>query len=151
MFARIFKYCELSWPALTELKAWLRKSTTFNTFDMSMFANPALRVATATDASGNTIAYCPVESCFLISAYAVNPKATEAEATLAGDEIDAMLESEGQRAGISKCLIVLPPNHPGLPLDEFREVRVYERRIPLGVRSGGIPCYNQTQATHFLN
>jgi hypothetical protein len=147
--ATLFRLCEMSWQARTELKSWFKQSRTFSTFAMSAFANPSLLVASATNERG-TVCYCPVEKCFLVSSYCVKPEATEREAQLAGDHIDAMLEREAQRAGVSKIMIVLPMDCPA-PEGEWEHVRVYQRKVSQAVATGGIDISAQSQATRYLN
>lgn len=150
MFARIFKMCEMSWAALTELKAWSKRSASFNGIDRETFTNPSLRIASATNSDGETVCYCPVETVFMVSAYALKPTATPAEAHAAGDAIDAELEKMAQRNGVNKFLICVPDGCPALPEGEWKKVSVYERKIPQTVTMHGIGCSATSQAT-FIN
>lgn len=152
--ATLLRWFELGWDARTELKAWLRQSRAFNSFDPECFNNAALRIASATNANGQAVAYCPIETAFVVNGYALNPNATPEDARKAGDYIEATLDREAQRAGVSKLLLVVPADHPSLAtLDgwaDFREVRVFERRIPQSVVMGGV-AYNAQSLTAHIN
>src|ERR1700691_209409 len=115
--ATLLRYCDLYRPALTQLRSWMKRSTSFNCLDLESFSATSLRVASATNEAGETVCYCPIETVLMVSAYAVNPSATPEQAQRAGDAIDRQLEWHAQQAGIQKMLIVLPKDHPGLPLD----------------------------------
>jgi hypothetical protein len=138
--ATIFKYFELSWPSRIQLKSWLTVSKSFNDFDAENFNSPTLRIAKATNEQGKPVVFVPFETVFLLSAYAVSPQATPIEAQRAGDEIDREIAVQAQRNGISKMLLVLPRDSPALPKGEWREVRVYERKIPNAVNLHGVGC-----------
>src|SRR5437660_515592 len=153
--ASLRKFWELSWADRCNLKAWLLKSTTANTFDMETLNNPSILVASAINAMGEAVVYCPVQKVFLISGFAVSPTATEAQAHAAGDLIDAELERQAHLAGVSKMLILVPADHPSLQnseWDDFKEVRVFERKFPQTVGTGGIRLHkaNSLLAT-FIN
>src|SRR6266851_2729331 len=92
MKATILRMGEMPFPMLTQLKAWLQRS--FNGGDIDN--SPSLRVAFATNENNEVVTYAPVQQVFLISHYAVNPTATEAEARRAGNEIDLLLEAEAR-------------------------------------------------------
>jgi len=153
--ATVLRYCDMSWSALTELKAWLRLSKSFNTLDVACFNSPSLKVATATSAEDRALAYCPVETAFIISGYAISPEATPSEAEQVGNDIEDALEREAQRTGMSKLLLMVPADHPRLKdLDgwsDSKEVRVFERRIPPSVAMGGDVSYTWLQAIRHLN
>jgi hypothetical protein len=127
--ATLLRMSELSWESLTKLKAWMKMSASFNSFDGENFNSPSLKIAQASDANGTPVVFCPVETCFLVSAYAVSPNVTPLEAQHAGDVIDAEIARHAQRNGISKMLIVVPKDYPALQDGEWKEFRVYERRI----------------------
>src|SRR5438445_13275940 len=91
MKATLMRWCQLSWGQRVELKAWAKRSKSFSSFDVSEFENPLLKVATATNATGETVVYCPVQTCFLVNAFVVSPSATPEEATSAGDLLDSEL------------------------------------------------------------
>jgi hypothetical protein len=153
--ARIFKYCDISWKDLCNLKAWSKRSASFNSFPPENFSNPNLKVAVATDSDGEVVCMTPIETCFMVSAFLVSPNATPEEAAIAGDSIDAALAASATRAGVSKMLIVLPDHikFQGKDFGDFRTVRVYERNFPLTVNSGGTRLHetNSLQATKYLN
>ena len=155
MKATLMRWCQLSWGQRVQLKSWANQSKLFSSFDVSEFENPLLKVATATNATGETVVYCPVQTCFLVNAFVVSPSATEEQATLAGDLIDSQLSTEAQRAGVSSLLIMVPDNHPALldneKFGDFQTCRVYQRNFPLTVNSGGISLRKPAQATQFLN
>jgi hypothetical protein len=144
--ATLLRFCELSWQARTELKAWLQKDA-----DKECFSNPTtLRVASAQNAGGQAVSYCLVEQAFVVSGFAVNQNATPDEAQLAGDSITMKLEDEATRAGASKLLLVVPRGCPA-PGGEWKELKVYERRIAQAVALGGVACATSSQATRYLN
>lgn len=151
MFARILRWCEMSWDARTQLKVWLQKSKTFSSFDMDNFSSPSLRVACATDSQGAAICYCPIEQILMVRSFAVNPKATEAEATMAGNQLDQQIERLAQMNNISKLLLVLPKDHPALQDDEwgdFKECKIYERKIPPAIGFNGVGCPTPSPAQY---
>lgn len=149
--ARILKYCEMGWKELALLKRWMKHSTTFNTFDPEAFSSPSLRVAVGTNEQGDPIVFCPIESVLMVSAYAVSPSLSPAEAQRAGDVLDAAIAREAQRAGVSKLLLVLPKDYPVLPDSEWREVRVYERQIAQPLAMSGVDCSSTSAVNKFLN
>src|SRR5258708_17406443 len=153
--ARIMRYCELSWDDLKNLKAWAKRSASFNSFPPETFSSPSLKVAVATDADGKVVCMTPIETCYMVSAFLVSPEATSETASMAGDLIDAELAASAARAGVSKLLIVLPADHPCLKDNpewaDFREVRVYERKFNQTLGTGGIRLSKPAQATQFLN
>ena len=140
--ATVRKYWELSWPDLCNLKAWMKNSKTFNSFDVDTFTSPSLKVAVA-NADGKTVCMTPIETCYMVSAFCVNPSASPDDARRAGDALDAEIARQGQMNGVSKLLIVVPADHPSLQdssVDwaDFKEVRVFERKIPQTVGTGGV-------------
>src|SRR6266699_681830 len=62
MFAKIFKYSDLSWKDLTNIKRWFRQDASRNGFSLESF-NPSIRVAQALNSAGQTICLTPIESC----------------------------------------------------------------------------------------
>ncbi|HWO32396.1 MAG TPA: hypothetical protein VNO32_26675, partial [Candidatus Acidoferrum sp.] len=100
---------------------------------------------------GEVICYTPIETVFMVSAYAVSPTATAAEAQRAGDVIDAAVAHQAQLAGVSKMLLVVPATHPDLPEGEWKQVRVFERKIPQSVAIQRIGCYNPIPVVKYLN
>jgi hypothetical protein len=149
--AALFRYCDLGLSHLTWLKRWMRLSKSFNGFDPENFSASSLRVAVATNSKDDPLVFCPVETCMMISAYAVSPSTTTAEAQRAGDLIDAELERQAQMQGINKLLIVLPKDQPPLPEGEWKEVRVFERKIPSAVVTHGIGRSTDPHARQYLN
>ncbi len=79
----------------------------------------------------------------------MNPNVTAAEIRKAGDAIDQELETQGQMAGVSKLLIVLPERHPREPDEKW--LRVIERTIAPPVVLGRVGFYQSTSAVKFLN
>jgi len=151
MKATLLKWWEMSWPARTKLKAWMRQSASFNGVDPVTFSDPSIRIAQASNEQGEPLVFCPVQTCFLLDGYAVGPEVTPEEAHRAGDLIDSMLEREAQRAGVSKLLICIPEGCPNLPEGEWKTVRVYERLIPSAVNTHLIDASATAQASHFIN
>lgn len=134
--ASVLRYCELSWAMLTQFKAFIKWST-FCNFDPLEFTTPSLRIAQATNESGEPIVFCPLESCLFISGYAMNPKTSEDEAFRVGNTIDAEVARLGKQLGITKMLIAVPRNAPADLLEEDGEViRVFVRKIPQSVVMG---------------
>lgn len=149
--ANILKYCDSSLHTLTLLKKWMQRNASFNSFDTRTFSASSLRIASAKDERGNVICLCPLETVFLMSAYAVNPAATPEEAQQAGDILDSTIAHEAQQAGVSKLLLVVPKDLPYLPEGDWKEVRVYERFIPQTINEVGIDDAASSQVTQYLN
>jgi hypothetical protein len=135
--ASLLRYCELSWEMLTHFKAFMKWST-FCRFDIEQFSTPSLRIATATRGNGEPIVFAPIETCLLVSGYALNPTVTKDEARIAGDIIDAELARLGQQMGVTKMLVVLPKDCPESLLEEdgWEEIRTYTRKIPVSAAMG---------------
>jgi len=150
MFARILKLCEMSWPALTNLKAWSKRSASFSAFGFDNFSSPTLRIAQATNEQGEALVFCPIEQVFMVRSFAVNPKATEAEARRAGDIIDQEIAHQAQRAGITKLLLVVPHNYPNLPDEKFELVKIFVRKVQPAIAMQGVGCHAQSP-TQYLN
>ena len=157
MKANLMRWCQLSWPQRVEMKSWAKRSKSFSSFEVENFNNPLLKVASATNATGETVVYCPVQTCFLVNAFVVSPSASEEQAALAGDLIDQQLSMEAQRAGVSSLLIMVPDDHPALRdkenFGDFKTVRVYQRNFPNTVGTGGIRLSSPSQQAtkHFIN
>jgi len=149
MFARILKYCEMSLPALTALKAFMKRSASFNGFDVDSF-NPSLRIAQVTDVQGNPLVFCPIEQVYMVRSFAVSPKATEAEARRAGDIIDQEIAHQAQRAGITKLLLVVPNNYPNLPDEKFEQVKIFVRKVAPAIAMQGVG-YHAQSPTQYVN
>jgi len=153
--ATILRYCDLSYKSLVELKQWAKRSASFNSFPPENFASPSLRVAVATNSDGETVCMTPIETVFLASTFLVNPLATQAEALAAGDEIDRQLSMEAQRVGASALLIMVPASNPkfrGKEWSDFKTMRVYERKFPNTVGTGGITLgKSNSTATNLIN
>jgi len=145
MFARIFKFFELSWPARTELKQWMNEGTCRDGFCAESFDNPSLVIATATNEQGQTIAHAAVEPCYMVNSF-LNPELLDEKLqSLAGDQIDAALSHRAAQNGISKLLLVVPDFVPHQP-DE-RSVRVIEREVSLPVTSH-LRCYTSNRVPY---
>jgi hypothetical protein len=143
MLARIFKYSDLSWSALTQIKRWFNRSAAREGFTLDSFNNnPSLRVAQAVNSVGQTVCLTPIESCYLVGAYIFNPDATSVEIPLAGDAIDRELACLAQREGVSKFLIALPNSHPSESGEKW--IRVVQREVKQPVVMGGV---SRAQAT----
>ena len=148
MFGRIFKYSDLSWSALTQIKSWFQRSSAREGFTLESFNNnPSMRVAQAVNSVGQTICLTPIESCYLVGAYIHNPEATSVEIPLAGDAIDRELASLAQREGVTKFLIALPDSHPSEPGEKW--IRVVQREVLQPVVMGGVSCARASTA--YLN
>ena len=157
MKATLLRFCELSWGQRVEIKNRLKKSKSFSNFDVQEFNNPLLKVATCSDGNGNTLVFCPVQTCFLINAFPVSPEASPEAAIAAGDLLDSELAFQASRAGVSSMLIMVPDDHPALrdkeKFGDFKTVRVYQRDFPLTVNSGGMRLHNPNSlpATNHIN
>ena len=143
MRARIFKFADLSWKDLTNIKRWFRQDQARYGFSLENF-NPSMRVAKAENSVGQTICMTPIEVCYVVSAYIQNPEATSVEVPKAGDEIDRQLAFLGQREGVTKFLIALPDSHPSQPGEKW--IRVVEREVPQPVITGGVSRVQATAA-----
>ena len=138
MLARIFRYSDLSWLALTQIKSWFRSSAAREGFTLQNLANnPSMHIAQAVNSVGQTLAFCPIESCYLVGAFIQNPEATSVEIGRGGDFIDSEIAKLAQREGVSKFLIVLPTGVPNQPGEHW--LRVVERQVPQPIITGGIP------------
>ena len=110
---RLLKLSEMSWENLRELKAWMKRSQSFNKhFDVDAFNNPKLKIAQAVNQQGTTLVFCPVETVLMVSAYCVNPNVDPLTARNAGDYLDAAIAREAQKMGTSKIMIVVPEEFP---------------------------------------
>lgn len=148
--AHLSKYCDLSWKELTLLKAWMKLSKSFNSFSPESFSSPSLRIAIATNEQRQPIAFCPVETILMVSAYAVSPTVSPTEAQLFGEAVDGEISLRAQQQGISKILIVVPENQTELP-GEYKTMRVYERIVPPTFNMHGLGCSHPLQATQYQN
>jgi hypothetical protein len=128
--ATLMKYCELSWESLTQLKKAIAVSRSFNNFDATTFNSPSVRVAVAVNEQGTPIAWCPVETIMVARAFAVVPGTSPEDAQRAGDAIDAEIAAVAAAKGITRLLLVVDANHPGMGGDEWRGLKVFERQIP---------------------
>jgi len=135
MLARIVKYADLSWKDLTNIKRWFQREATREGFTLDSL-NPSMKIAKATNSVGQTIAFCPIENCFVIGAFIQDPLATSVELGKAGDCIDAEVTRLAQREGVTKCFIALPDNVPTQPGE--RSIRVIERQITRPITTGGV-------------
>ena len=150
--ASLLRYCELSWASLTQLKTYMGLcKSCFNRFDPEMFASPSLRIAEATSEQGKPLMFVPIENVFLVGAYAVAPNTTQEEAERAGDEIEALVARQASMAGISKILMLVPPNYDGPYADEVKHLRVIERKIPNAISMGGVRLQDTPSAHSYIN
>src|SRR5579884_2220093 len=134
MVARIFKFCELSWPDLCSIKRWFNSSAARAGFSLESFNNPSLRVAKAVNSVGQTICLTPIESCYVVGAFIQNPQATSVEMQKAGNAVDVELARFAQCEGVKKFLIALPDSHPCEKGERW--IRVVERSVPQSVVMG---------------
>jgi hypothetical protein len=141
MRARIFKYCELSWSDLCSIKRWFQRSAAREGFTFDRL-NSSMKVAKAVNSVGQTLAFCPIESCYLVSAFIQNPEATSVEIGRGGDFIDLEIAKLAQREGVSKFVIVLPTSVPSQPGERW--IRIVERQVPQPILTGGV---SQSQTT----
>jgi len=135
MLARIFKYSDLSWKDLTNIKRWFQRSAARYGFTLESF-NPSMRVAKAVNSVGQTVMLTSIEHCYLVGAYIQNPEATSVEIPQAGNSIDDELARLAQREGVTKFLIALPDSHPSQPGERW--IRVVEREVQQPVVMGGV-------------
>lgn len=147
--AKLMRYCDLSWSALTEIKSWLKRSRGLRDgFTVESFSNPKLQVISATNEDGQTMAHCLIEPAYLFSAYLVHPDLKDiAEQTDVGNAVDAALSHQAQKDGVTRLLMVLPDSHRSEP-DE-RWVRVIEKKVPQIAAIQAMGSYTQSPATYF--
>ena len=144
--ATVLKYSELSWSALTQIKAWFQRSPARNGFTLENFANnPSLKVAQAVNSVGQTIILTPIEPCYIIGAFLQDPDATSVEMRRGCDSIDVEIARLAQREGITKFLIAIPDSHPSQPGE--RCVRVIERVVPQ-IAAVQVGCHTQSATAH---
>lgn len=150
MLAHIFKYFDLPLSDITRLKKWSRQAASFCGFDLQN-SDPSLRVATVTNSRGERVALCTIQKCYVVSHFAVSPSASPAEATAAGNCIDAEIECMGQREGIGKALILVQPNHPAASEgNDWQDLKVYERTIP-SFAMNGVGLFDAKPVMEFIN
>jgi hypothetical protein len=147
MLARIFKYCELSWSDLCNIKRWFQPSAAREGFTLDSL-NPSMKVAKVVNSVGQTLAFCPIESCYLVGAFIQNPEATSVEIGRGGDFIDLEIAKLAQREGVSKFVIVLPTSVPSQPGERW--IRIIERQVPQPIFTGGV-AQSQTNTTATSN
>lgn len=144
MKARIFKYCDMSRQALTELKKWMQRGVDVNIFNN----NPTLRIASATNSVGDAVCYCTVESAFVLGSLVHHPKATTPEMFSAANLIEDAITTEAAQTGAHKLLIFVPENWP--PVQGERFVRVVQRQIASAVATHTID-HSASHATALVN
>jgi hypothetical protein len=148
MLGRIFKYSDLSWQALTQIKRWFNRSAARDGFTLDSFNNnPSLRVAQAVNSVGQTVCLTPIEVCYVVGAIIHNPAATSVEMPLAGDAIDREIARLAQSEGITKFLIAVPDCQPSEPGEKW--IRVVQREVQQPIVMGGVSCTRSTTA--YLN
>jgi hypothetical protein len=135
MRARIFKYCELSWSDLCNIKRWFQHSVAREGFSLHSL-NPSMKVAKAVNSVGQTLGFYPIESCYLLGAIIQNPDATDVEIGSGGDFIDSEIAKLAQREGVSKFVIALPTSVPSEPGERW--IRIVERQVPQPILTGGV-------------
>ena len=142
MLARIFKYADLSWKDLTNIKRWFTREEARCGFTLETLT-PSMRVVKVENSVDETICLTPIESCYVVGAYIQNPEATSVEAPKAGDAIDRALASLAQREGVTKFLIAIPDSHPSQPGERW--IRVLERTVPqIAATQVGCPTHSPT-------
>jgi hypothetical protein len=134
MLARIFKYSDLSWHDLCNIKRWFQRSAAREGFTLDSLT-PSMKVAKVVNSVGQTLAFCPIESCYLVGAFIQNPEATSVEIGRGGDFIDSEIAKLAQREGVRKFVIVLPTSVPSQPGERW--IRIIERQVPQPVFTGG--------------
>jgi hypothetical protein len=146
---RIFKLCEMSRDTLTLLKLWAKRNPA-GSLDVETFSNPALRVAQATNASGEVVCFSSVETAYVIGSLVHNPFATIAEIHSAGASIETEIAHLAQLSGVTELLMVVPNNLPSMEGEEF--IRVVRRKIvPQIVAMQGVGCSNSNPSLKFVN
>ncbi len=108
MKTTIFKFADLSWPTLANIKKWFRQDIARPGFTLENFSNnPSMKVVQVENSVGQTIALCPIEPCFLVSQL-INPEATIIETGVAGDLAPiVLLQDMAQQEGMTRFLIVV--------------------------------------------
>jgi hypothetical protein len=150
---KLLKFVDLGWQSLAQFRVWLSlgKASSGFEFTADNLTSTSMRVATVTNAKGETLVYCPVERILWLRGYAVNPTIDPSQAQAAGDLIDYELEKLAREAGISKLLLVVPKDYPTEPGDEFEQVKIYVRKIAPALTTQDWGCSNQTSATQYQN
>lgn len=146
--ANILRYCDMSLSSLTDLKKWMKQNVLLMEFDVAKLSNPSLRIAQATNAAGQTVCFCTLETAVVIGQLAYNPRATDIEMRSAGASIEEVIAHDAAQSGATSLLMVIPDNMPSIPNEKF--IRVLERRIaPTITKQGFDP--QATQAARFIN
>jgi hypothetical protein len=148
--AKLMRYCDLSWSALTEIKSWLKRSRGLRDgFTVVSFNNPKLQVISATNEDGQTMVHCLIEPCYMFSAYLSHPDLKDKpEETDAGNAIDAALYHQAQMDGVTRLLMVLPDSHRSEPNERW--VRIVEKKVPQIATTQGVGCIAPSPAV-FVN
>lgn len=141
----IFKVCDLSWSALASIKSWFRQDIVRDGFNLESFDNPSLKVVEVKNPTGQTVAICPVETCFLVNQI-INPKANPIEAQQAGNCVDAQLAWMAQKDGATRFLIVVPNNIPTQPDEKW--IRIIERKVPKIATMQSVDCAAQLTSAY---
>jgi hypothetical protein len=143
MKTSIFTLADLSWDTLAKIKRWFRPDITRHGFALQSFDNNAsLKVVEVHNSVGQTVALCPIEPCFLVNMI-LNPEATRIEIGVAGNNVDRGLELIAQQEGMTRFLIVCPPDYPSQPDEKW--VRVVERQVP---QVAAMQCTNHPSQPH---
>src|SRR5258707_4806760 len=104
--AALLRLSEMPWPALTQLKKWMRPP--INGLEVN-FNEPSLRAAFSTDEQGDILSYCPVQQVLVASAFVISPTATGEQARNAGNEMDLAIANYAEMNGISKLILIVSP------------------------------------------
>ena len=115
-----------------------------------MATDPEDTIAVAFNAAGEPVLFAPIERCWFMRSFAVNPEAKFTETQTASNLIEAVIAEKARAAGVSKCLMAVPSDFPAQPGDEFEYVRVFVRRIPQ-VAAATVSCTASPAATQFVN
>ena len=152
--ATLVRYCELSVPVLTQLKAWMKRAPRFQFTDTDTFNASSLRVAVATNDKGEPQSITIVEKMLFCSGFAVRPDAGQDVAMQAGAAIDRVIEQQAALEGISKIFLVAPSDfemqEDGMTR-EIKNVRLFLRSVPQTTIAQGTWGQHRSTAARYLN
>jgi hypothetical protein len=130
MQSRMFRFHDLSWEARTLIKKWMAAPRVLRDgFSAKNFDNPNLRVIQVNNSVGQTVAFGAVETAFMLSAYLLNPEATDQEYHFGGQEVDCEIAKWARMDGVRRMLYVTPQSHYSHQPDE-KLIRIVEREFP---------------------
>jgi len=117
--AQLVPYSNVPHQTMVSLQNWL------NGYDFK--SHTFVRVAQASKGEDALVFVCfvKIDDAYLITAWVINPKATEEDAHQSGDALDNLLAQYAQLEGVTKLFMLQGGN-------TCTEVRIYEPRITYG-------------------